>query len=320
MVGPPVREQISKLLQMSNGITDRQNEPDQLDRLAAQRHLYSSAKRAQLLQIVLAVPPALLWPLIVGLHPSWAVFAAIWSVFVALLDVAVISNFVQNCKRAAARIQESFDCYVLALDWHSLHSGPEPNREAVLLLAKKFDLSKGDRKALVNWYPVSTGALPVSLGRIICQRASCWWDGELRRRYSQAVMAFMCLVIAISVVTGLVFDLTLQRFVLAVVVPLLPLILFCVRQFVENRNAANSIDELRSHAEKLWQHGLANTKDDASLKAECRDLQCEIFSHRKSAPLIFDRIYGRLQRAHEEAMNAGSDQLVREANAALGQV
>src|SRR5690606_289332 len=104
----------------------------------------------------------------------------------------------------------------------------------------------------------------------------------------------------------------LAEFIQAVIAPLLPLIIFCIKQLNENMSAAKSVDDLRSHAEAVWKKGLAGVSDE-ELTTESRDLQCEIFSHRQSAPLIFDWVYHSLRNDQEELMNVGAEALVAEA-------
>jgi len=102
-----------------------------------------------------------------------------------------------------------------------------------------------------------------------------------------------------SVAIGISADFTLGRFVQAVLAPLLPLIIFCTKQWTENMSAAKSADDLRAHAEEVWKKGLSGAPDE-ELEKESQDLQCEIFSHRKSAPLVFDWVYYRLRSDQEE--------------------
>jgi hypothetical protein len=303
---------------MMNDIPRRQDEPLQIERLAAQRQLYQDAKKLQVAATVLVVPFPIIWPLIVGLSPSLAPFAAIWGISASLLDAIFFSPTVNNLKRNAARIQEEFDCYVLSLRWHDLHSGAKPEPEIVRRASNRFFQTGGDREKLSGWYPAIVGRLRLSLARIACQRASCWWDADLRRRYSRVVLVALVSVTLASLVIGISAGFTLAQYVQAVIAPLMPLAILSVKQWTENMSAARSLDDLRSHAESVWQKGLSGARDE-ELEAEARDLQCEIFSHRMSAPLIFDWIYYRLRNDQEELMNVGAEALVVEALAAEGE-
>jgi hypothetical protein len=115
---------------------------------------------------------------------------------------------------------------------------------------------------------------------------------------------------------GLLAEFSLESFILKVVAPLLPVFVFGIRQLREQRDAAARVDQLRAHAESLWANALTGHSADALAKAS-RDLQDEIYSHRRSSPLIFDSLYQRLKRGHEQEMNIGAESLVREAQSTL---
>ncbi len=298
---------------MSNGIAERQNESHEIDKLAAQRQLYSDAKNIQLSQLFLSVPASLIWPVFVVLAPSVAIYSAIWGIAITVLDNFVLSRKVSNLRLTAARIQESFDCYVMSIGWHSLHSGREPGREVIQTASKRFQLSKGDRELLKTWYPEKVDEIPLPLARIVCQRASCWWDGELRRRFSYYASVITAGILLISIIIGVSANFTLAQYVMAIVMPFLPVVIFAWRQITENLDAARSIDNLREHSENIWKDAITRKLNSRDLDKESRDLQCEIFTHRKNAPLIFDWLYFRLRSSHEETMNIGADDLVAEA-------
>ena len=298
---------------MSNGITERQNRPHEIDKLAAQRQLYSDAKKIQLLQLLLSVPASLIWPVFVVFVPSATVYSALWGIVITILDSLFLCRMVSSLKLTAARIQESFDCYVLSIPWHSLHSGREPSRETVQTALKRFNSSDSKRSLLEAWYPEKVDELPIHLARIVCQRASCWWDGELRRKFSGYAATITAGLLLISIVIGITAKFSIAQYVMAIVLPFLPVIVFASRQISENLDAAKSADNLREHSESLWSNAISRNLSESDLDKESRDLQCEIFTHRKNSPLIFDWLYFLLRSSHEETMNIGAEDLINEA-------
>jgi len=57
--------------------------------------------------------------------------------------------------------------------------------------------------------------------------------------------------------------------------------------------AADRLDGLRRHAERIWGEILAGSSDDR-ITQQSRELQDEIFDHRRRNPLIFDWVYNLL--------------------------
>lgn len=44
---------------------------------------------------------------------------------------------------------------------------------------------------LKDWYPKEVAALALPLARLVCQRANCWWDANLRRKYANWLLAIL---------------------------------------------------------------------------------------------------------------------------------
>jgi hypothetical protein len=55
-----------------------------------------------------------------------------------------------------------------------------------------------------------------------------------------------------AVVVGLVGRVTLEQFLLAGLLPFLPVFVIGMRQFTEQRQTATRLDDLKKHAERLW--------------------------------------------------------------------
>lgn len=170
-----------------------------------------------------------------------------------------------------------------------------------------------NHSGLKNWYPVAVGELPMHLARIVCQRANCWWDAKVRRRYAATVLMVLGVLAAIVFLLGMLADRSLESLLLSVVVPLFPAVLLAARQCNEHLEAANSADRLKGYAEDLWSDGLAGGTSPSRLRISSRRLQDEIFDRRRESPLVFDWIYQRFQRPREALMNRGAEELVKEA-------
>ena len=156
-----------------------QNAPAEINKLRAQRYLYSKAKTLVGLQAVLAVGvpvvgtmAELLWPRIKG-------GLAFYGIAISVLDVAMLEPWQKRIRTLGAKIQELFDCSVLGLPWNDIGVGNRPEAEDVHAAAVAYRGGKEDLK-LKDWYPTAVADVPLSLGRIICQRTNLRWDSVLR--------------------------------------------------------------------------------------------------------------------------------------------
>lgn len=308
--GQPVCE--SHSIDVKNDIPRLQNEDRALQLLAAQRQLYARAKRLLGLQLLLVGPVTTLIVVFSIYEPSLRAHAIAWGVTIFVLDASWLVPAQRRLRESAARVQERFDCDVLSLRWDTTKVGnPEPN-ESVHEQAQHYQVWASTMPPLEGWYPESVQRLPLTLARIVCQRTNCWWDAKQRRSYA-AVMAGWVLLSALAVVwIGGVARLTIPDLMLFVVLPLLPTLRLAHQQWDEHRSAADRLDRLREHAERLWRIAISNPSDP-NLEQEARTLQGEIFDGRKRNPPVFDFIFKRLRDRQEAQMNTGAEQLVHEA-------
>jgi len=97
-------------------IATKQNEKQQLQYLAAQRQLYSTAKYifswylilGGLLPVILAVAAVF--------YSSFKVYAVSWGVLITLADIFLLTPWQKSLKDSAAKIQEMFDCVFKAIN------------------------------------------------------------------------------------------------------------------------------------------------------------------------------------------------------------
>lgn len=300
-----------------NRIPEAQNETKQLQRLAAQRHLYSVAKRILGAEVFLGAPIAIAWGVASLNIPGVRSYAAFWGLLISLSDVLWLNPWQKRLREKAAKIQEVFDCDVLQLPWNTIKVGERPDPELIKEHADKFKKSPSRLSPLNNWYAPVVGELPIDVARILCQRSNCWWDSNQRRRY--AVWVIAGLMITVVTILGLAFvgGLTVEKLFLSVIAPLAPALILAIRQCTEQIEAASRIDKLKCHAERIWSAALDNAIDlESSNKS--RALQDEIYENRKRSPLVFDWIFRQLRSGYEIQMNHAAEEYAQEAKKRLG--
>lgn len=295
-----------------NRISQEQNSLNQLEKLAAQRQLYSNAKTIQNISILTSVPLVIFWSICVAIFSKIEVYAALWGIAVTILEVIVLNPFVKSLQEKAALIQQMFDCDVLELNWSNLNCGSRVEPETIIDAAVKYRKKNLNYSSLENWYPISTGQLPIHQARIICQRSNVWWDAQLRLRYSRWVLFVLLIMTMFVFLLGLIGGLTLEKFVFAVLAPLTPTFVFGLRQYTENKEAASKLDRLREAAESIWDTVINNRITPQDLEKESYVLQTQIYDNRRRNPLIPDWIYSQLKRKIEEQMNKGAEVLISE--------
>ena len=300
-----------------NSITEEQNAPKQLQRLAAQRHLYSIAKKVFGAQVILGVPVAIAWSFLVLSQPEVRSYAAFWGVLVSLADVLWLNPWQKRLRESAAKAQEAFDCDVLQLPWNEIKTGKRLDPEFIKEQADKYDRTNQNYPTLNDWYSRAVNDLPLAVARTICQRTNCWWDSKQRRSYALLVIGGLVFVCVTVLGLGFIGGMTVEKFFLAIVAPLLPAIILGIRQYSEQMEAASRLDKLKEHAEQIWADALSKpTSPD--LIAKSRSLQDEIYENRKRSPLVFDWVFRRLRSDYEVQMNHGAEQLAEEAKEKLG--
>jgi hypothetical protein len=307
-----------------NNIPQKQLEQKQIDRLAAVSQLYGDAKKILGLQMILSVPVVIFLSLLNLQFRQFEVYLTLWGGIVLLLDAFLMAPQQQKLQKEAAIIQELFDCDVLEMRWHEVTAGKPPTIEDIFREASKFQRHfkprHPARKRLENWYPISVGQLPVDMARLICQRANCWWDAALRRRYALWSLIVLVSLSITMLLFSLVGGLTIEKFCLTVLAPLLPAIQLGWRLYSDHTESANNLDRLRDLVEDLWKKSLYNNLPPEEILKASRDLQDEIYNHRRKSPVIFNWIYQCLRNAREEEMNKGAEDFVAEAQGVLKMV
>lgn len=297
-------------------INANQNSEKQLQRLAAQRQLYATAKQIFVWQAVIGGPVAIVGAVFVLLRPEFKVYVAFWGLLVALSDLFWLTPWQKSLRGSAARIQEAFDCDVLELKWNDLKAGKHPDPELVKTESMKYERWASTMPPLTNWYSTRVDELPLHIGRLVCQRSNCWWDSTQRRHYAAWLVAIVTLVFVVVCYLALIGGASLEDLLLKGILPLAPALLLALRQFTDQREAADRLDKLKDHCGTIWKAALSG-KSKSTLTDMSRNLQDEILENRRKAPPVLDFIFKRLRNEYETSMNHATDHYVSEAKAAL---
>jgi hypothetical protein len=293
---------------MANSIPQKQNEEKAVRLLASQKRVYGLAKFVLVAQIILVViVPGIL---LIAEHfcPRFNAWAAFMGITISAVDAVLLEPVKANLRRKAAVTQELFDCYVLNLEWPLLKTN-KPDREDVYLV----EPTTAEREKLRDWYPPAVGQLPLYVARIICQRSNCWWDSKQRRFYSIAVVALSAMASVGVLVVALAKNLAFQDFVLSLMAPILPLVLWGIREAREQSEAALRVDQLKRFGDEFWERLINQDLVENAAVNQSRRFQDEIFEHRRQSPMIFDWFYALLRDRFEHQMTQGAAEMIQEA-------
>jgi hypothetical protein len=290
----------------SETIKERQNEPDALRLLIAQRRLYRKAKRWLGLRWIGMVIIGIAAPLVAVAWPMYAVVAGAVSGLWLFIGQTLLLWAQGSVTARAASLQEQFDFYVFQMP-DSANRSTMPTLEEISDVAGPDNLitATAAKEKLIDWYPIdtrNTGAAAVA----IAQRANASYTDRLLRA-TAIVWAVASAVWTVAlIVLSVIINLSLPTFLLGVMLPVLPAFLDVV-QFVSS--------VWRSAAERrALSDGIEKLLNDDSNPVEGQDLlvwQERLFDLRRSSPEIPDFLYKIRRKFNERAMHSAANQLSR---------
>jgi len=201
-------------------IVQRQELPEIIELLAAQRNIYSRAKNLVGIQMTLSVPIAICATIATIVEPESKGYIALWGILVVVFDLFVFTPWTKKLRDSAARIQEQFDTKVLGLEWNEIAVGKKPDPELVQEEAKKHGLEEKRVASLREWYPIVIDKVPETCGIIIGQRANIWWDARMRRKYVLAIRIILVSIALVVIGYGLYEKKDMFEFLAYIVAPL----------------------------------------------------------------------------------------------------
>ena len=278
-------------------IQERQNLPESLQNLAAQRLLYRRAKLVRnvaMLTVLCIAILALIGAVVQNKDFSYGVTVA--ALFTWFLDQFFLKEVEAKNKKEAAAIQEDFDCTVLDIPWPTHKRVKRPSRDRIKQLAVQAHKSPTIVRKLTDWYTPSAIPEGEARAKIHCQRMNCWWDVDLRKRWRTvlaiAFWMFVVVVILLAVVSGI----TVAKFV-ALVASGLRILAWGIGELKAQDSAIKNIQEIHELLDKAW----GESKPSSS---EIRCFQDEIFEHRRSNPPVPEWFFWKNRdRQEAEAAN-----------------
>ena len=277
----------------------RQNDKNNIKRLAAQRRIYSKAKKINYLIFGLVV----LIPIVVSVlttipslvflqNPNVTLLFHAYTVFMVFLQY-FLTTHIEKMKKHAAYIQLESDMKVFDLKWNDRLLGPKVDNTE--LVVKEFDkFPKKDLSDLNNWYDLS-GLEKKKREEVIriCQRQNLQWNSTLYKRINIGFNILIWGNFGIFVFIIPFFRLNMAQMINSAVnfIPLITWILDVNKNYQKNKNI---LDELKK---------LISNKGYSNILAVI--IEAKFTEYRQNDSLIPDWLYSLFRRKdnkiHQEA-------------------
>lgn len=277
----------------------RQNDKNNIKRLAAQRRIYSKAKKINYLIFGLVV----LIPIVVSVlttipslvflqNPNATLLFHAYTVFMVFLQY-FLTTHIEKMKKHAAYIQLESDMKVFDLKWNDRLLGPKVDNTE--LVVKEFDkFPKKDLSDLNNWYDLS-GLEKKKREEVIriCQRQNLQWNSTLYKRINIGFNILIWGSFGIFVFIIPFFRLNMAQMINSAVnfIPLITWILDVNKNYQKNKNI---LDELKK---------LISNKGYSNILAVM--IEAKFTEYRQNDSLIPDWLYSLFRRKdnkiHQEA-------------------
>lgn len=294
------------------GINEKQNSEWNLKRLAAQRQLYSEAKKVMIIQFILSgiftVALAIMGNLIEEKYLIYTVFAAIIIIFI---DELFLSKKIDEIKQDAATIQEEFDCDVLQIPCNNIKYGNSSMVETIQEKSKKYISKHKNYDALLNWYP-GIDDTENRYYKLICQTTNCWWNQTLRKKYSEFLIIVLSGVFLALLLIAIIKGITVTVFIMSVFSPILPAFVLVYKINQDNSKAISNLNHMKGKLDEIiLSIKSGNHYTDEQLTKDSRCLQDMIYDNRSSSPLIPDKLYFKHRNRYEEIAQETNRELIR---------
>ncbi len=272
-----------------NEITIKQNLPEQIDKLSAQRYLYSRSKKFFYVRIFLSLIFAIIIPLLANRLQSQWYYVALVATLYLVIDIFILERCEELFKKNAAKIQESFDVEVFSLPWNDIVVGNKVDEEEVLKYSELYK-KRNSVDDLMNWYSQDISKLDILPAVAVCQRTNIYWDISLRKKI------FWALIIILIISVFVIF--ALSKNPILVIFSVIPFCRVVAEYCISNHKTIKKIENLKSKIENGFNNLIQLNKINY-----LRTVQDEIFRHRESSAFVPDCFYKLNRDKQEKEMN-----------------
>ncbi len=297
---------------INSNIVTRENESSSIEKLAAQRELYSRAKTLFYVQIFIAVISLVLLSFSQLIFPKldFTLIIATVSFFAVIAD-NLLEKYIGGIKETAAKIQEFFDTYVLNIQWNNILCLDKPEYNKIYKYFSAQKSKKKDFSKFTNWYEPEIINVTEQTSKLICQKTNCNYDSSIRKKYNSVILLIGVLTILLIFTFTVFSDITVSKLLLTVIFPSVPIIQWTHKNILMNNDSIRNLEQLNNLLNSTWN----DLKNGVQIRDEViRQIQDGIYLNRKGNPLIPDFVYEKLRNKLELETYYSVGQLVNEIN------
>jgi len=299
-------------------ISERQNDSDLLNMLAAQRQIYTDGKTITIYMVIASVVLPLL---VVLLKPLLKNFDAIYLIlnFIPIICTIIaylMKNDIVRKKTIAATIQNRFDHILFGFGWDEKKQGDMSEIQAWIQKGlRKYMKSHSDLETFRNWYPIDDTTIDLEKSRILCQKCNVYWDGELKEKYKLLMTVTMVVLLVVVTIFAVInYNSTVYDFCINILLPPVPIFFFLYTTIV---SISRDIDRLKNL--KLQMVNVIELMSEPGISSDVLTkqseyIQSQIFEHRKSGALVLDYIYNKLKEYQEGVAKYNAQREINDIN------
>lgn len=277
-----------------------QNSPENIELLAAMRHLYNIAKRIRTIRVtvsvVIAIAVVFFSATNIQAKESLVLIGAIWLIITKYMQAKE-----KGYTKTAATIQEEFDTNLFGISWNKSLVGNKIPPEEIKKAAARL---KENHKSLEDWYTGLNAANKTS-NILLAQRTNLTWDARRRMKYAYAVGFITVAYFAFSFYLG--WSTSMKAYFLTILVPSLPILLHGIETCKDNWSRANKCQLV---GEKVLATFESMEKvPDPNILQICREYQDSIYQKRCDITMVPNWWYRIWREEDEDIMKTVNERL-----------
>ena len=154
-------------------------------------------------------------------------------------------------RRKAAQCSELFDAYVFS-SVHRVRLAPCPFFEEIAAVGDRRLHNEALAKRLRDWYDTGLEGIGTARSHLAAFRLNSAWDSTLRGPYVGMLIAALIVAALIVLYVGGAEHVQIDRLVTNLLAPLLPALLWALRELVDQIDARDRKTEFRRCVDEAW--------------------------------------------------------------------
>lgn len=293
-------------------IDDKQNTQEMLDLLAARNYNYKLPNTLIFLGFIFSAFLSMVSLLQVWIPSGYAGFPAYLAAISLVYTVHeswLIDPISERRSIRGAELIDEFDRELFNIEKNQ-HTRDTISRASVIQDAKTID--EETREYLKGWYSYHLGRLPIEYAALVAQYTATGYDQALRKSYITILQVAIFFLIAVILTTAMVSNMSFHEFVIKVMVPFLPLLNWCIKNYVRTKALVVDQDRSLKLMDVQWAAICRKQLSGQNLIDTLRDNQSDIFRRRCSSVHIFPMLYKILRPKLEGHAHRNAEVFARE--------